>query len=391
MNRHYDVVIIGAGMVGLVSASLLRVTVIDAGREPTFNPADEIALRVSAIAPGSADILARAGAWSGIRDTRACPYREMRVWDAAGHADGPETLHFDAAEFALPELGHIVENRLVQHALLQSLNGSEVSFRFAATIESLSRRGHRFEIVMASGERFVPDLLIGADGACSLVRGSAGIGIRSWPYAQKAFVTMLEPEFEHRYMARQRFLQEGPIGILPLGDGRISIVWSTTPATAEAALLMSDADLSARLTEATDGVLGTLTPAGPRGAFPLRAQHAATYVQDGVALVGDAAHTVHPLAGQGVNLGFADAAELAGAVARALAAGEDPGDLPTLRNYERARKGANGTMLFFVHGLNRLFSNRSMSLARVRGAGMYLFNKSGPLRSRAVATALGIH
>ena len=154
---------------------------------------------------------------------------------------------------------------------------------------------------------------------------------------------------------------------------------------------MSDADLSARLTEATDGVLGTLTPAGPRGAFPLRAQHAATYVQDGVALVGDAAHTVHPLAGQGVNLGFADAAELAGAVARALAAGEDPGDLPTLRNYERARKGANGTMLFFVHGLNRLFSNRSMSLARVRGAGMYLFNKSGPLRSRAVATALGIH
>ena len=153
---------------------------------------------------------------------------------------------------------------------------------------------------------------------------------------------------------------------------------------------MTDGELGELLTDVTDGVLGHLMPTGPRGAFPLRSQHAVTYVQEGLALVGDAAHTVHPLAGQGVNLGFADAAALAATITRALDADEYPGDLPTLRRYERARKGANKTMLSFVDGLNRLFSNRSGSLARLRGVGMYLFNRSGPIRDHAVQTALGL-
>lgn len=396
MKRSYDIVIVGAGMVGLTAAGLLskneqlRITIIDAGKKPVFNVADEMSLRVSAIAPGSVDILTDIGAWAEIVKTRACPYRDMKVWDAAGNVEGPETLSFGAAEFAVPQLGFIVENVLIQHALLQQLDQTDVAVHFETAISAVLRSGHRFEIELESGDKLTPDLLVGADGANSFVRGSADIGIQSWPHAQKAFVTCLQPEISHRNTAWQRFLQDGPIGMLPLSDGRVSVVWSTTPEQAEEALGMPDRELSAKLTEVSDSALGTLTPAGPRGAFPLKSQHATEYVRDGLVLIGDAAHTVHPLAGQGVNLGFADARELANVISSALEADENPGDLPVLRNYERARKGANKTMLHFMDLLNKLFSNDSALLARLRGTGMYAFNKIGPIRERAVQTALGI-
>lgn len=396
MSREYDIVVVGAGMVGLSAACLLarderlRVTVVDAGPRPVFDPGDEVSLRVSAIAPGSVDILSRIGAWQAIQAARVCPYRNMKVWDAAGSVDGPETLSFEAAEFAVPQLGFIVENVLIQHALLQQLEMTGAEVCFDTPLESIDRTGHRFELELASGEKLTPDLLVGADGARSFIRDNAGIAVRSWPHAQKAFVTCLQTETGHHNTAWQRFLEDGPIGLLPLSDGRVSIVWSTTHEKAEEALSMSDDELSGLLAEITDGALGNLTPAGPRGAFPLKSQHAAEYVQDGLVLIGDAAHTVHPLAGQGVNLGLADADELARVVLDALASDENPGDLPTLRKYERARKGANKTMLRFVDGLNRLFSNRSAPLARLRGVGMYIFNKSGLIRERAVQTALGI-
>jgi 2-octaprenylphenol hydroxylase len=233
-------------------------------------------------------------------------------------------------------------------------------------------------------------LLIGADGARSFVRDRAGIGTRSWQHDQMAFVASLETEKPHQDTAWQRFLDTGPIGMLPLSEGRISIVWSTTPEAAETALAMSDRELSQALTDVSGGVLGKLTPAGPRGAFPLISRHADCYVQDGLALVGDAAHSIHPLAGQGVNLGFADASALVAVLGKALDAGEDPGDMPILRKYERARKGANRTMLQFMDALNRLFSNQSVVLSRLRGVGMFLFNKSGPIRDHAVETALGM-
>ena len=153
---------------------------------------------------------------------------------------------------------------------------------------------------------------------------------------------------------------------------------------------MTDDQLGALLTDITDGVLGKLVPAGPRGAFPLMSQHADRYAVDGLVLVGDAAHAIHPLAGQGVNLGFADARELAGVLSAAVERDENVGDLPTLRVFERARKGDNQAMLRFMDILNRLFSNTSVPLARLRGAGMYLFNRSGAIRERVVQTALGI-
>lgn len=396
MKHSYEIVIVGAGMVGLAAAGLLskndqlRITVVDAGKRPVFSPDDEMSLRVSAIAPGSIETLSRIGAWEEIVGTRACSYRDMQVWDAAGSVEGPETLKFGAAEFSLPQLGFIVENVLIQHALLRQLEHTYVKIDYETSLESIARTGHRYELELESGRTLAPDLLIGADGANSFVRGSAEIGVKSWPHAQKAFVTCLQPEHSHRNTAWQRFLATGPIGLLPLSDGRVSIVWSTTAEQADEALAMSDEELSSKLADVTDGVLGELVPSGPRGAFPLRSQHANDYAQDGLVLIGDAAHTVHPLAGQGVNLGFADASTLGDVIADALLAEENPGDLPVLRRYARARKGANKTMLHFMDGLNKLFSNDSATLARVRGAGMYAFNKSGPIREHAVQVALGI-
>ena len=224
----------------------------------------------------------------------------------------------------------------------------------------------------------------------SMARSAAGIPVDTWAHEQKALVTMLRTASGHQHTAWQRFLDTGPIGMLPLSDGRISIVWSTTPEEAEDALAMDDEALSARLTEVSDGALGPLHVAGSRGAFPLVSQHARHYAQEGIVLIGDAAHSIHPLAGQGVNLGFADAASLVELIGNAVERDENPGDLPILRRYERARKGANRTMLHFMDFLNRLFSNESRPLARLRGTGMYLFNKSGPVRDHAVHTALGL-
>jgi 2-octaprenylphenol hydroxylase len=400
VKNVFDIVVVGAGMVGLTLVNLLarseqqhalRITLVDAGARPEFKRENEISLRVSAISAGSSEVLGRIGVWENIVAERSCPYRNMKVWDAAGSVDGPETLQFDAAEFAIPQLGSIVENILIQHALLTAAEQTQVSIKFDTAIASMTKAADRYSVLLGSGEKISADLLVGADGANSFVRQQAGILLKTWPYPQKAFVTHLRPEKSHNNTAWQRFLATGPIGLLPLSDGRVSIVWSTTPELADSALAATDEELQTVLAAATDDVLGKLTPSGPRGAFPLRAQHAEKYVLPGLALIGDAAHTVHPLAGQGVNLGFADAAALALVIDAALTAGDNPGDLPALRRYERSRKSDNQTMLHFVDGLNRLFSNDSAPMARLRGAGMHLFNKSGPIRTQAVQVALGIN
>jgi len=383
MKRQFDITIVGAGITGLTLAALLargrqtdalNITVIDAAKRPEFSANDEVALRVSAIANGSAELLDSVGAWSLIRKKRVSPYESMCVWDEDDVPESGTSLRFDASEFAVAQLGFISENVLVQHALLQVLDECRVDLQFDSRIESLPEA----------------DLLVGADGARSYVRELAGIKSRQWPYQQTAIVTHLTTERPHNATARQRFLRDGPLGMLPLADGRISVVWSTTPEVAKRAMAMSDDELGQILTDASDVALGQLTVAGPRGAFELCAQHAEDYVLPGVALIGDAAHAIHPLAGQGANLGLQDAAELARVIEAAIEAGRHPGDRPVLRSYERARKGANLTMLHFMTGLNRLFTADSPVLGEIRMAGMRLFNRSGPLRERAVKVALGI-
>jgi len=382
MNKKYEVLIVGAGITGLTVAALLaqcrhrdslRLTVVDAAPRPTFASDDDIALRVSAIATGSAGLLDTIGAWSQVREKRASAYERMRVWDESSTVDSSATLRFDAAEFAVPQLGFIVENSLIQHAIVEVLSKLDVELMFNTTVESLEA-----------------DLVIGADGARSFVRDSAGIKTRDFPYGQTAFVTHLQPERPHLNTAWQRFMQDGPLGMLPLGDGRISVVWSIHDVLAERIIDANDEELGEILSEASDYVLGDLTVAGPRGAFPLCARHAEQYVTPGIVLVGDAAHAVHPLAGQGANLGLQDAAALAEVIDQALGKGEHPGDRPVLRRYERARKGENATMLHFMTGLNRLFATDSALVRELRATGMRLFNYSGPIRDRAVKVALGI-
>lgn len=405
MKEPFDILIAGGGVVGLTVAALLagseqahrlRIRVVDAGQRPRFSIGDDVGLRVSALSAGSAGALATAGAWPRIEAERACPFREMRVWDASGSARGPAALHFDAAEFAVPALGHIVENALVQDALLAALQNDGVQVEYGRAIVDLAdladarSQGGRPTVIFEDGAADSAELVIAADGANSPLRRLARIPVTAWRYPQSAFVTHLAPEISHADCAWQRFLPDGPLALLPLADGRVSLVWSTLPANAEGAMAATDAVLAERLTEASDRVLGRLTVAAPRASFRLKAQYAAHYVRAGLALVGDAAHSIHPLAGQGANLGIADAAVLAQAVSDAVAAGENPGDWPVLRRYERTRKGANQTMLYFVDGLNRLFSSTSPALTTLRSTGIRLFNRSGPVRRRAVAVALGM-
>jgi 2-octaprenylphenol hydroxylase len=400
VNERFDIVIAGAGMVGLTVAALLaksscarrlRIVVLDAGNAPQFEAEGaEVDMRVSAISPGSAEILNETGVWDEIRRQRACPFRAMRVWDADGSADGPETLRFDAADLAVTELGHIVENSLIQRSLLRELALSGQAVQFGVALEKLHAAGERFLVHGAQSGPLRPELLIAADGGNSFIRTAAGIRVRSWRYAQTAFVTHATPERPHGNVAWQRFLRSGPLALLPLNDGRVSIVWSTTEEQAKRALAASDATLRQMLGEASDFVLGQLDPCGPRGTFPLRAQYALQYALPGLVLLGDAAHSVHPLAGQGVNLGLADAAVLVTEIEHAFERGEHPGDLPTLRRFERARKGANQMMLRFIDGISRLFASDSAPASRLRGTGMLLFNRSGPLRRQAARVALGL-
>jgi 2-octaprenylphenol hydroxylase len=314
----------------------------------------------------------------------------MRVWDENDAPDSASALHFDAAEFAVPQLGFIVENALLQESLLRQLDATDTELRFEVRIGSLRRKARQFHVELEDGEILAADLIIGADGARSFVRSAAGIEANEWPYEQTAFVTHLRPDLPHNATAWQRFLRTGPLGILPLEDGRVSVVWSTTPEQANAALDAADKVTGRMLSDASDYVLGDLQVAGPKGAFPLCARHATSYVLPNLALIGDAAHSIHPLAGQGANLGLQDAAELAAIVSQAIGEGLHPGDRPVLRRYERARKGANGTMLHFMTGLNRLFTTDSRVLGEIRAAGMRAFNRSGPIREHAVKVALGV-
>jgi 2-octaprenylphenol hydroxylase len=398
MSREFDVVIVGGGMVGATLAGLLarggagvRTAVLEAREPPPFEPAAPAGNRVSAISRGSMRILAAAGVWDLIASLRISPYREMRVWDAAGEAFGTDALHFDSAELGEPDLGAIVENGLIQWALAERLRGlSEVSWMAPARLEALEFESERVVVALEDGRRLRARLVVGADGAASTSRQLAGIETAGWDYPQHAVVAHVSCEAGHRETAWQRFLPTGPLAFLPLSDGRCSIVWSTTPERAGELLALTGPEFCAAVTAASDGVLGNVTAAAGRAAFPLRLRYAKAYTRPRFALIGDAAHAVHPLAGQGVNLGFLDAAALAECLGEGIADGRDPGDRRVLRRYERWRKGDNMAAMFVIDGIGRLFSSDSDALANLRRFGLGFVNAAPTVKHEFIRRAMGV-
>lgn len=376
-------------MVGAVLAVALeragfRVGLVEAKRPPPFDASGDYDLRVSAVAPGPRRLLDDLGLWEQIAARRVSPYRGMRVWDAGGRA----LLEFEHTALGLPELGHIVENNLVVDAAWAALGSVRVFC--PAKLENLTVSAEAAEVELDDGRRLSAALVVGAEGANSPVRRLAGIRTAGWPYYQRCTVGTVTPEKPHRAIAWQRFTPTGPVAFLPLADGRCSLAWHADDPLAEELAGLDDAAFCERLTEASGGALGRILAVGTRAAFPLRLLHAVDYVRDRVALVGDAAHVVHPMAGQGVNLGLLDAAVLADVLEKGRAEGRDPGDAALLRRYQRPRKVENLAMLAATDAFKHLFGSRHPLLARLRDRAIAAADGLGPVKQIMIRHATGL-
>ncbi len=397
-QQDYDIIIVGAGMVGATLAcalgpSALRIAVLEAQPLPGDTAqSDDVDLRVSAITRASQRTFTAVGAWPGMVARRMNAFREMHVWDAGSASIHSGEIHFDSAEIGENTLGHIIENRVIQAALLERLRGfSNITLLCPASVASVDITVEGACIGLEDGRRLTARLVVGADGAHSKVRQLAGITTRGWSYAQKGVVATVQTELPHRDTAWQRFLPSGPLAFLPLHDGRCSIVWSTTPEHADALVAMDEATFLAALSQAFGDKLGKMIAStGSRAAFPLNLQHAMAYTAPRLALIGDAAHTLHPLAGQGVNLGVLDAATLAEVVLDAHRLGKDMGAHGTLRRYERWRKGDNLAMMAAMDGFKRLFSNDFMPLHWLRNSGLRLTHRATPVKNLMMRHAMGL-
>ncbi len=394
-GRLYDVLVVGGGMVGLMLARLLldrptprplRIGICEA-RPPGEPVADEpLDLRVSALSLASSALLDAAGCWAALPPAVVSAYSRMHVWQG-GAPDGEHAIEFTAAECGVPALGHIVENRAVRRALWQALAADGRCDFITEPAERLESQTDSYRLQLAS-RSVQARLLVGADGARSWVREQLHIAQRERAYDQNAIVAHLATERPHAATAWQKFLDGGPAALLPLADGRVSLVWSA-PATASRDLLeLDDAAFAARLGAALDHVLGELVCTTPRVSFPLARAHAERYTGARYALLGDAAHRVHPLAGQGANLGMLDAAVLADELSRHLQSRwADPGDPRVLRRYERRRKSDNALTMGAMDGLDGLFRS---GLADWAGAGMGLVDRSATLKAALARYAMGI-
>ena len=409
-----DIVIVGGGPVGLLTACLLsetglKIVLISADQEVLTIPKlkdisriPDFDARVSALIVASENLLASVGAWKTISSVRTCPYQDMKVWDG----EGTGSIHFAAADIHAEALGHIVENRLVTSALNElALTRQNLDLMQGVSVQEIygvepseKQQAIQVGLKLSTDKHIYTRLLIGADGANSVVREQMGFSLRQWDYGHQAIVTTVLTESHHQYTAWQRFMSSGPMAFLPLhlpGVERSkqcysSIVWSCVTEKADGIKALSDTEFIAALGESFEYKLGDVLEAGPRFSFPLYQRHATEYVQEHVALVGDAAHTIHPLAGQGVNLGFSDAGVLAEVIKQSIESGEDFASHRVLSRYQRRRKAENLGMMGAMEGFKRLFGSEEPALTWLRNTGMNLADKTPLIKQQLMRQAMGM-
>ena len=402
-----DVLIVGGGVVGLACACLLRrllrarrtpvrICVLEAQPPRPLDAAAGTGLRVFAIAPAGRAILEASGAWQTLPAGRAAAFERMRVWQSASTPFGAGSIGFDAAESGSAALGYIVEHDWLRLGLWGALGEptpAPVTLLTDSPPASLAPGTDAMVVHLNDGTHLRTRLLVGADGAESWVRSQLQLPSLGRAYGQSAVVAHVASERPHERTAWQCFTPAGPVALLPLADGRSSVVWSCFETQASELAALSDDDFSARLTAATGDVLGRLRVTTPRLALPLAARHTHRYTGERFALIGDAAHQVHPLAGQGINLGLQDAAVLAETLATHMLGTRlaDPGDALVLRRYERRRKGANLLTMAAMEGLHRVFTSDSAALTRVATAGLGAVDRLPFIKHLLAEQAAGSH
>jgi 2-octaprenylphenol hydroxylase len=399
-SAHYDLIIVGAGLVGASlacaiaqqeNAQSLQIALIEAGGNAPHFDGENFDPRVVALTQASQDLLTSIGVWDEIVETRACAYRDMQVWDGEGTAE----IHFNCAEVRAKHLGHIVENSVILAALRKKiLQLTQITVIQPARITALTNSSG-VEIVLDNGETLVTRLLIAADGAQSKVRELANFETREWDYGHKAIITTVQTEFPNQATAWQRFMRTGPLAFLPLASVNekyfCSIVWSAEIELADELMQLNDAEFCTRLGLSFEHKLGKIIHSAERFAIPLRQRHAKTYIQPHIVLVGDAAHNIHPLAGQGVNLGLLDVTVLAQEIERALVRKIPLNDFSILRRYQRQRLASNLIMMSAMEAFKRLFGSNSLMVIWLRNSGMRQLDSVTGLKKIIVKAAMGLH
>lgn len=390
----YEVAIVGGGMVGLSLAGLLleqnmRVAVIDPKVVESNWPSDSIGQRVSAITRASEKLFKQIQAWDFIGQHEKAPYQRMFVWDGESSRG---KIEFDANLIAQQNLGHIVENRVLRRSLFQAIERErQLDWLCPERCLNVGYEQDYAKLELESGRRVTARLLVAADGAFSWLRKASGVGQEQKPYGHKAIVCAVKTEKPHQHTAWQRFDHHGPLAFLPLADEHYcSIVWSVDEAYADQLLALGNESFAGRLSQTFESTLGEVSLATKPVAFPLIERSAETMVKHRLALIGDAAHTIHPLAGQGVNLGFSDAIELATVIRQCLQKDVDIGLHHRLRPFERARKSEIKAMQLAMQGFKRLFEQETPLIQMARSHGLALADQHPLLKQKLIRKAMGL-
>ena len=390
MTQNFDIVIIGGGMVGAAVAcalgdSHLKVAIIEKNIPDTFASEQPHDLRVSALSIASKNILETVGAWQGVLNRRYCPFKRMRVFETSGDTE------FCSDDINHDELGFIVENRITQLALLERLQQFEnITFFAPIGVKKIDYSLTETQLELDDGQHLTAKVLVAADGGHSRVRQSAGLGVTSWDYQQHAMVIYVETDYPQQNITWQRFVPSGPQAFLPLTNNYGSIVWYHSADEIRRLKSLSYPALMQELTDSFPECLGKLKQVLGTASFPLKRQHAQNYVKQGVVLVGDAAHMINPLAGQGVNIGLLDAAALAEVLIDANKTGDNIADLKVLKRYENLRRNENLKMMTVMDIFYRTFSNKIAPVKFLRNLGLGLAERVLPVKNKIMKAAMGL-